>query len=161
MATFRIPPHLNESERARFEKFLQRDPETGCLLWTGAKNERGYGEFRLRGKIVKAHRVAFVQGGGVLTEEKPLVLHGCPAGHNTSCCEFNHLRAGTPAENNEDMVKSGNGPKSTRGLLAGAHLTPGGRYRSQVRLNGKSVYLGTYGTAEEASAVALAAKTAP
>lgn len=29
-----------------------------CWIWTAAPNEKGYGYFRLEGRVVKAHRVA-------------------------------------------------------------------------------------------------------
>lgn len=60
---------MTAAERKRFSKFLMRDAATGCLEWTG-DTIRGYGRFRLRGAVELAHRVAFVDGGGILTVER-------------------------------------------------------------------------------------------
>src|SRR4029079_646697 len=94
MARIIIPITLTDSDLARFLKYLRRDELTDCLLWT-ARRRRGYGTFGIKAsgkwRPIFAHRVAFVLGGGVLTPERPFVLHHCD---NPPCCEFTHLWAG-------------------------------------------------------------------
>jgi hypothetical protein len=38
---------------------IQRDPQTGCWLWTGARDSRGYGNVRVGRSVRKAHRVVY------------------------------------------------------------------------------------------------------
>lgn len=45
---------------ARFLAFVSPEPMTGCWLWTGCVCKSGYGSFRVKGQIYRAHRVAFV-----------------------------------------------------------------------------------------------------
>lgn len=146
---------LTESDRRRFEKFLQRDPETGCLLFMGCRDKKGYGRFGVKGIPHPAHRVAFVLGGGILTPEKPCALHDCPFGDNPACCEFLHLWAGTVVENNVDMARKGRGRKSSTGLPYGVRP-----FHNKFISQSSSGYLGLYDTPEEAHAVAKAAKDA-
>jgi hypothetical protein len=117
---------LSEKDRLRFFKYLERRAETGCLVWTGKRNAWGYGQFSLRGRHVQAHRVAFVNAGGVLTPQRPFVLHTCPGGDNPACCEVSHLRAGNNSDNMHDRVRAGKGSKSSSGM-------PFGVYRSSNR----------------------------
>lgn len=44
---------------ARFEKLLTPVTESGCWLWIGATNWRGYGQFKLAGSAIQAHRVSY------------------------------------------------------------------------------------------------------
>ena len=41
---------------ARFEKFVEPEPNTGCHLWVGSLNQAGYGQFYNGSRIVLAHR---------------------------------------------------------------------------------------------------------
>lgn len=150
---------LSDSDAARFSKFLRRDSATGCLLWVGGKTSRGYGQFhqgtRKKRRGLLAHRVAFLLAGGILTPGKPCVLHDCPSGDNKLCCEFTHLWAGTKRENIIDASRKGQLRKSPYAF--GARRRPeSGRFQSQLRFGGTVLTFGTYDTAEEASAVALA-----
>lgn len=147
---------LEEKDVARFLGYLKRDPETGCLLYQGYRDPDGYGRFRIGRKgSVKAHRVAFWIGGGVASAETPYVLHHCD---NPACCEFTHLWAGSQVDNMRDMVAKGRSQKSRRGLPFGAQKTRSGRYAARAWINRVFYHLGTFDTAEEASAVALASK---
>ena len=50
-ATRRLPAHIAAK--------IQRDPQTGCWLWTGARDSRGYGNVRVGRRVRKAHRVVY------------------------------------------------------------------------------------------------------
>jgi hypothetical protein len=43
----------------RFMNMVSVDYETGCWLWTGSKNQKGYGCIAFNGKNVKAHKLSF------------------------------------------------------------------------------------------------------
>lgn len=36
---------------------INRDPATGCEEWAGARNLDGYGQIRIEGKTLGAHRI--------------------------------------------------------------------------------------------------------
>lgn len=69
---------------------------SGCWIWTSAWTADGYGKFSLRGKMVRAHRLAF----GVLVRavaDTEHVHHDCP---NRLCVNPEHLRAMPAVEHN-------------------------------------------------------------
>lgn len=71
----------------------------GCLEWAGYRDRGGYG--RLNGKL--AHRLAFIEafGGSI---DGLVVMHLCD---NPPCCNPEHLRLGTMAENMADAQRKG------------------------------------------------------
>ena len=86
-----------------------RVPETGCRLWTGAIDLHGYGLFYLDGKLMGAHRAAFILDNGQPIPPDRLVRHNCDT---PNCIEPSHLRLGTQAENKQDRADRG---RSERG----------------------------------------------
>lgn len=157
-----MPIQFTDKDRERFERFVDRagGPDA-CHPWMGYRQRTGYGRFALGGggRAEKAHRVAWVLAGHEITPDKPLVLHNCPEGDNPSCCNDRHLWVGTQADNCRDMALKGRGRKSKRGLPFGVSIQPSGRFQAHLRVDGKTLGLGTYDTAEEASAAAIEAKS--
>lgn len=87
---------------ARFWTKVKHDPDTGCLLWTKAKNPDGYGRFRVgRNSNLRAHRWIFQQDHGYLPE---VVMHICDT---PLCVELRHLIPGTRADNAADRDGKG------------------------------------------------------
>lgn len=84
----------------RFNPKWKKD-KNGCHVWQGSKTNDGYGRFFMNGKVVSAHRWMFEQTHGYLPE---VVMHTCD---NPPCVNVEHLRAGTLAENMQDMVSKG------------------------------------------------------
>ena len=84
--------------------------DNGCWLWIAAKNEHGYGCFRYRNVLYKAHRVAWEQVNGTIQNDK-FVLHRCD---NPSCVNPLHLFLGTQLDNMRDMLNKGRNPRSIK-----------------------------------------------
>ena len=66
-----------------------------CWVWTRAKFRHGYGNIKVHGKSLKTHRVAYTERYGEIPDGL-VIDHLC---RNTGCCNPDHLRAVTQAEN--------------------------------------------------------------
>lgn len=73
----------------RYGSRVAKDPKTGCWLWTGAKNVRGYGIIRIATRSTLAHRVAYEASRGPIPDGLELD-HLCRV-HN--CINPGHLEA--------------------------------------------------------------------
>ena len=78
----------------RFEKFIAIMPDT-CWVWTGSVNRKGYGSFRLNGKLQAAHRVSYELYVGTIPEG----LHIDHLCRKPGCVNPSHLEPVTPGEN--------------------------------------------------------------
>ena len=76
---------------------------TPCWLWTGSRNDAGYGKIGNEGESAYAHRVSYELRYGPLSDGL-FVLHKCD---NPPCVNPNHLFAGTALDNHLDMVQKG------------------------------------------------------
>lgn len=98
-------PVKRESLERRFRKKVRDGGPKACWPWTAkAAHVFGYGYINCgRGNLYSAHRVAYaLHHGGV--PEGAYVLHSCD---NPRCCNPNHLRLGTQADNAEDVKRRG------------------------------------------------------
>lgn len=101
------------------ERFWAKVDRTGeCWVWTGARNQNGYGTFRFARSMRLAHRVAFLLTRGVIPDGL-WVLHHCD---NPPCVNPAHLYLGTVQDNVRDMVARGRQATGLRN--ANARLTP-------------------------------------
>lgn len=77
----------------------------GCWTWAGAKHGqgRGYGKFRLGGKVVSAHRAAYRLFVGEVTPGN-VVGHQC---NNEACCNPFHVKDEPQSENCKYMLLCG------------------------------------------------------
>lgn len=91
------PPRkvLTAADEARFERDVEPEPNSGCLIWTGEINHCGYGLFNLGGKKVSPHKVAYERKHGPVPGGLELD-HGCRL---RRCVNEAHLEAVTHAEN--------------------------------------------------------------
>jgi hypothetical protein len=96
-----------EALRGRLEKRVERVTETGCWLWNGRLDRKGYARLSLwrRDKrhyvLTLAHRLAFK----AFVRDFPttsVIMHRC----DTPCCiNPSHLVEGTQAQNIHDMLE--------------------------------------------------------
>src|SRR5882762_8595727 len=84
-----------------------RMSETGCWLWTGPTNGKGYGVFYVGTKNRHAHRCSYEVFKGPIPDGLH-ILHRC---HTPLCVNPAHLRAGTQKENAFDRQSRGRGQK--------------------------------------------------
>lgn len=145
----------------RFMSRVEPEPNTGCWLWTGPSNSKGYGKTTHgfmpsgAGRIVLAHRMAWIIRFGSIPDGL-CVLHRCD---NPPCVNTDHLFLGTQGDNSTDKARKCRGVTSRKGLPFGVKTCVNGTlFGSQVRYRGVKHYLGSYPTAAEASAAAVAFK---
>lgn len=107
--------HRSVPIEERFWSFVEK--KGSCWEWTGGRDWDGYGIFSVRGKSVRAHRMAYSLAHG---EEMPsvMVLHRCD---NPPCCNPEHLWIGTALDNARDAVSKG---RTATGDRSGARLYP-------------------------------------
>ena len=140
---------LDEQSSERFWSKVDRSED--CWIWTGAKS-RGYGYFGLRGKWRPAYRVAYASTVGPIPDGMH-IDHMC---HTPACVNPAHLRPVTNKENHENLRGAHRNSKSgLRGVFWNRRLR---KWVAQVTHNYKTQHLGLFDTAEEADAVARAAR---
>lgn len=88
--------------KERFEdKIRKQESDGGCWLWKGSRTSfnSGYGQIRIDGRLVKAHRVSYELYHGPL-DPNLILLHLCDT---KGCVNPGHLRQGTQSENRKEF----------------------------------------------------------
>ncbi len=120
---------MNTEQLARFKQKTVATLgalDTPCLVWTGAKDRKGYGQFSFTHfHTVRAHRAVYEHYVGPIPDGL-LICHRC---NNPSCVNHEHLYAGTQAENLQQMVEDG---RSLKGDKNPSRLHPELRPRGQA-----------------------------
>lgn len=80
--------------------WARTSPDGECVLWTGAKDQDGYGLLKWEGRSVRAHRLAFFLREGRWPES--MLRHLC---NRPSCLV--HTVEGTNSENQLDSIAAG------------------------------------------------------
>jgi hypothetical protein len=108
-----IPKEVVEAA-ARFWAKVAQASNGECWQWVASKNHDGYGQFGLKGRSVRSHRIAYILANGLIPDGM-FVCHRCD---NPSCCNPAHLFIGTCADNNSDKLAKGRNvpppPNSTK-----------------------------------------------
>jgi hypothetical protein len=92
------------------QRILRRtvvDPTTGCWLWTGARQSRGYASLWAEGRSHLAHRLAFLLWVGPIPEGYE-VDHLC---RTTTCVNPDHLEPVPPHVNLQREWQAARGPR--------------------------------------------------
>ncbi len=115
---------LSQMKAEDIERFWSKVDRSGgpnaCWLWTAHLTCKGYGQFRVagrKGKVMRAHRVAYVLAKGVIPDDL-LVCHDCPDGDNPACCNPAHLFVGTNVDNKLDWIKKGKRRRTKKQIQA-------------------------------------------
>ena len=110
---------MERKSRPLADRLLEKtEPElnTGCLLWAGSVNHKGYGVIMVRkGYNKSTHRVAWEVANGRAIPDGLHVLHKCDT---PSCVNPDHLWLGTNRDNVRDCFAKG------RRLVGAARLKP-------------------------------------
>lgn len=109
-----------------------------CWQWMGARDEKGYGRFRISCRpsmIYQAHRVSWMLANRRWPRADRMVLHSCD---NPSCVNPRHLREGTAQDNQDDIDARGRRRRRLRGHWAGTEFWRDRRADSTI-LRGGSI----------------------
>lgn len=134
-----VAGHHNQGRRkslaARFWAKVRKSD--GCWEWIGCKQSQGYGQIRIEGRALLAHRVSWEMEFGPI-EDGLWILHKCD---NPACVRPDHLFLGDVVDNNADMTEKGRRRSPSGEESASAKLT-----NNQVARMRKLYFAGKYST---------------
>lgn len=122
--------------------------ETGCIIWTGLRNDRGYGLMRSK-YGTRAHMSLWGQENGPVP--KGMVLDhykGC----DVACCNPDHLRLATRAQNASHRI--GLDAHNTSGYRGVVWVERLGKWLARCSKGGKQYHGGVYADKIEAAEAA-------
>ncbi len=79
--------------------------DEGCWIWNGSKQPFGHGQLSYQGRILLAHRAAYMVWVGPIPDGL-VVMHTCDV---PPCINPEHLRCDTQYENMMNMKQKGRG----------------------------------------------------
>lgn len=140
-------PHASSPDEALKMRTVKQG---NCLIWTGAKDQKGYGKIGVDGKIRRVHHFTWEKKHGPIPDGMQ-IDHTC---WNTSCHNVDHLRLATPSQNKSYLRKTG---KRTKTGVRNVGWRDN-KYVVRVGKDRKLHYFGAYDTLDEAAEVAKQAR---
>ena len=149
---------------SRVRELLHYQPETGVFTWlfitsnrvkvgdvAGGFDAEGYRRISIDGHNYKAHRLAWLYVHGKWPVDQ--IDHiDCQKNNNRLC----NLREATGSGNQQNQRAPGRG--NTSGFLGVSWSVRAKKWKAQITVNGKKIYLGYFPAAELAHAAYLQAK---
>jgi hypothetical protein len=89
---------------------------SGCWLWRGRVNQRGYGRILIAGRETYVHRAMWERSRHQTIPAGKIICHKCDV---PACINPDHLYLGTHADNHRDMDERGRRIAPPVGLLKG------------------------------------------
>lgn len=137
------------------KQLLKYIPETGEFFWrvdrggkakagtkAGWKNKDGYIHLRLFGKVVKAHRVAYLLMTGQMPKDQ--IDHINHIRHDNRWC---NLREADPSTNQKNRKRN----KNNKSGFVGVRWNKRNKnWLVRIKVKGKDKYLGSFDSKEEA-----------
>lgn len=116
---------MDQSLLDRFFSRIIPEPNSGCWLYDGNWNNKGYGQLKDHGECVRTHRLSYELYKGPI----PDGMHVCHTCDVPCCCNPDHLFLGSNKDNIHDSIKKGR------------HVVPGnvGIRNGQAKLTEKEV----------------------
>lgn len=113
-----ISPVLTEKVKSRFLSHVKIGTAQDCWEWAGHKDYQGYGIVKVRPKLYRAPRMAWVIANGTEIPDGMMVCHTCD---NPSCVNPHHLFLGLNEENVKDKVAKGRQSRAGKGSPGESH----------------------------------------
>jgi len=98
-------PSKKEFEKIFWNRVLDLDPTTGCMLWGGSSIAAGYGKIAWKGEGLLTHRISWELNFGPIPKGL-CVCHHCDI---PPCINPYHLFVGTYSDNERDKLRKGRG----------------------------------------------------
>lgn len=92
---------FTEEQSKRFWAKVNKKGDNECWEWIAAKNNKGYGQFRIGGVSKSTHRISYIIHKGEMPDGL-MICHTC---NNPTCINPNHLYAGTGKDNMKQSVR--------------------------------------------------------
>lgn len=128
---------LMKNSEERFWSRVSKKETNECWEWTGARNSKGYGSFKINNVNWMPHRYSYTVTKGQIPDGL-VIMHSCD---NSRCVNPEHLFAGTQSDNMLDCAKKGRHHCSRR-----THCPKGHEYTPENTLIKKQKRVGSIGT---------------
>lgn len=107
----------------RFLDFVSPEPNSGCWLWGGSCDRKGYGQLRLAQRGPGSLQYATHISLQIVGRPVPNGLSACHTCDNPGCVNPDHLFIGTHKENMADCVAKGRSSKPPIAVKGQGRLT--------------------------------------
>lgn len=149
---------MSELTQELLKELLSYNPKTGDLTWkrdqrgpvrkgdiAGWVNKQGYRGICIKGRCYVAHRVAWLYMTGKWPQD-----HIDHLNHDRLDNRWENLREVSQLANNRNKKPQKNCPLGVHGITKNIKGT---KYRVQINVKGKTIFLGTYDSFEKACQV--------